>query len=209
MPTKLEIIENFLSENDLRELQSLSLKPTFKNEMNVYVQKIHNNEVSGQGMSKESAIRFHKSYHAKAMEILEKINSEKAKLYQYSEFGITDTGPNYNFPIHNDTPNKLLSGVIYISPINNVGTKFYDNKNGDGESEIKWKINRAVFFSRNEKTSWHSFNGDSSQVRRVLIYNLMTTRIKEVCKIEKVNYHFVNFKYFINPYLYKYLKFVI
>ena len=50
------------------------------------------------------------------MKLLRKLNSEKADLYEYSEFGITDTGTNYNFPIHNDTPNKLLSGVIFLSP---------------------------------------------------------------------------------------------
>ncbi len=66
------------------------------------------------------------------MKLLRKLNSEKADLYEYSEFGITDTGTNYNFPIHNDTPNKLLSFVIFLSPEKSEGTKFYKNKKGDG-----------------------------------------------------------------------------
>ena len=70
-------------------------------------------------------------------------------------------------------------------------------------------INRAVFFSREERKSWHSFNGDKTEVRRVLIYNLMTSNVKEVCKIENINYFLVKFKHIINPYLFKFFKFVI
>ncbi len=209
MSVKLEIIENFLSRADLDELQSIELKETKHKQMNVYVNKIKDNYVTGEGINEESVKRLHKNYHSQAVEILKKLYPEKAKLYEYSEFGITDTGPEYVFPIHNDTPNKLLSGVIYLSPENNVGTKFYSNKNGKDELNVDWKINRAVFFSRDEKKSWHSFNGDKTQVRRVLIYNLMTSNVREVCKIENVNYLVVKFKHLINPYLYKYFKFVI
>jgi len=209
MSIKLEIIENFLSGSDLEELQSINLKKPNDKKMNVYVKKIKNSNVTGDGMSEDTVRRLHQNYHSKAIEILNKLNPDKTKLYEYSDFGITDTGPNYNFPIHNDTPNKLLSGVIYISPKNNVGTKFYKNKKGDDEICVDWKINRAVFFSREEKKSWHSFNSDNTEVRRVLIYNLMTTDIKAVCEIEKINYYLVKFKHFINPYLYRFFKFVI
>ncbi len=209
MSVKLEIIENFLSRADLDELQSINLKETKHKQMNVYVNKIKDNYVTGEGINEESVKRLHKNYHSQAVEILKKLYPEKAKLYEYSEFGITDTGPEYVFPIHNDTPNKLLSGVIYLSPENNVGTKFYSNKNGKDEINVDWKINRAVFFSRDEKKSWHSFNGDKTQVRRVLIYNLMTSNVREVCKIENVNYLVVKLKHLINPYLYRYFKFVI
>ena len=209
MSVKLEIIENFLSKEDLSELQSINLQKTNYKQMNVYVNKIKDNLVSGKGINEESVKRLNKSYHSKAISILKKLYPEKAELYEYSEFGITDTGPDYEFPIHNDTPNKLLSGVIYISPLENVGTKFYSDKEGKNERYVDLKINRAVFFSRNEKESWHSFNGDKTQVRRVLIYNLMTSNVKGVCKIENVNYFIVRFKHIINPYLYKYFKFVI
>jgi hypothetical protein len=209
MTVKLEIIENFLSENDLRELQSVKLKKTNYKEMNVYVKKIKDNFISGTGIEEESVRRLHKNYHSLAIEVLKKLYPEKIKLYEYSEFGLTDTGPDYEFPIHNDTPNKILSGVIYISPENNVGTKFYNSKNAKDEYNVDWKINRAVFFSREERKSWHSFNGDKTEVRRVLIYNLMTTNVKEVCKIENINYFLVKFKHIINPYLYKFFKFVI
>ena len=61
------------------------------------------------------------------------------------------TSKNTKFPIHDDTPNKLLSGVIYLTPEENSGTIFYSSKKGENKKEIEWKQNRAVFFSRKEK----------------------------------------------------------
>ena len=210
MSLKIEIIDNFLSNNDLKAVQTLDLDETKDKKMNVYVKKIDGeNNVTGTGINDETAIEFQKNYHAKALELLKKLNPQKAELYDYSEFGITDTGTNYNFPIHNDTPNKLLSGVIFLSPEKSEGTKFYNNKNGDGENEIDWKINRGVFFSRLENHSWHSFNNGHNGVRRVLIYNLMTYNVKKVCEIENVNHYLVKFKHVVNPYLYRFFKFVI
>ena len=210
MSLKLEIIDNFLSKEDLNQLQSLKLKETEDGKMNVYVKKVNREgKVSGTGMTEETALELQKNYHSKAMEILQRLSPEKASLYEYSEFGITDTGTNYNFPIHNDTPNKLLSGVVFLSPEKSEGTKFYKNKKGEGLNSIDWKINRSVFFSRHEDLSWHSFNNGKNGVRRVLVYNLMTTDIKKVCKIENVNFYFSRFKHLVNPYLHRYFNFVI
>tara|TARA_Y100000768_G_scaffold363102_1_gene322445 strand:+ start:7490 stop:8122 length:633 start_codon:yes stop_codon:yes gene_type:complete len=210
MSLKLEIVDNFLSNEDLQTLQSLKLKETKDGTMNVYVKKINEEGmISGTGIEDNTASNLQKGYHLKALEILKKLYPEKADLYEYSEFGITDTGTNYNYPIHNDTPNKLLSGVIFLSPDKSEGTKFYDNKKGDGLRSIDWKINRGVFFSRHENLSWHSFNNGNSGVRRVLVYNLMTSDIKTVCKIENVNFYFSRFKHLVNPYLYKYFNLVI
>jgi len=97
MSINIEILENFLSEEDLIELQSLELKYTGEKEMNVYVQKIEKDKIDGSGISKDTVIRLHKNYHTKALAILSKLNVEKTNLYDYSEFGITDTGANYNF----------------------------------------------------------------------------------------------------------------
>ena len=102
-----------------------------------------------------------------------------------------------------------MSGVIFLSPDKSEGTKFYKNKKGEGENSIEWKVNRGVFFSRMENLSWHSFNNGNNGTRRVLIYNLMTYNVKKVCEIEKVNHHIVKFKHIVNPYLYRFFKFVI
>ena len=42
--------------------------------------------------------------------------------------------------------------MIYLRPEKNSGTIFYKNKIGDEKKEVEWKQNRAVFFSRKEKS---------------------------------------------------------
>ena len=82
-------------------------------------------------------------------------------------------------------------------------------KNVNNKKIIDWKINRAVFFSRSERKTWHSYRGDGKSNRFVLVYNLMTYKIKDVFKIEKKNYFFGNLRYKLNPILHKYLKITI
>lgn len=69
--------------------------------------------------------------------------------------------------------------------------------------------NRAVFFSRTERKSWHSFQGDGVSSRLALVYNLMTTNIKKVSEIENKNYFLTKTRFIINPVLYKYFKITI
>ena len=64
----------------------------------------------------------------------------------------------------------------------------------------------VFFFSRVEKETWHSYKGDGVNDRIALVYNLNTNKIKEVYEIEKKNYFFGNFRFKINPYLFKYFK---
>ena len=143
------------------------------------------------------------------MEILNEINPEKVKLYDYSDFLIIITSKDSKFPIHDDTPNKLLSGVIYLEPEKNSGTKFYNNKVGENLTNIEWQPNRAVFFSRKERETWHSYEGDGKKNRVVLVYNLMTRRVKDVFKVEKKNYLIGNLRFKINPYLFRFFKITI
>ena len=84
-----------------------------------------------------------------------------------------------------------------------------EGKKGQGKKEIEWRPNRAVFFSRSEKETWHSYEGDGVSNRLALVYNLMTNDIKGVCKAENKIYFFTKFRFLINPYLHKYFKFTI
>ncbi len=130
-------------------------------------------------------------------------------MYEHSDFSIIVTSKNSKFPIHDDIPNKLLSGVIYLSPQKNSGTTFYNDKKGSNKTNIDWKTNRAVFFSRKERETWPSYEGNKVSNRIALVYNLMTERVKEVYKIEGKNYFFGQLRYSINPYLLRYFKILI
>ena len=207
---KTKIIDNFLKQEDLNEIQKIKLNEPGKDKIKVYHNKITNDhKVSSECMSEEFLIRLQKNYHDIAIDILKELCPEKEKLYDHSEFHIILTGKDYRFPIHDDTPNKLLSGVIYLLPEENTGTIFYDDKKGSNKTIIDWKPNRAVFFSRRERESWHSYTGDGNATRYVLSYQLKTKRIKKVFEAEDKNKYLGLFRYKFNPYIYKYLKITI
>ena len=119
----IKVINNFLFKEDFTELSQLILKKTRKEEINVYHNSISMDGIKiNECIEKNTLIRLHKNYHNRAIQLLTELSPKKVELYEYSEFHIIETGKNYKFPIHDDTPNKLLSGVIYLTPINNVGT---------------------------------------------------------------------------------------
>lgn len=207
---KIEIIDNFFESSDFIKLNSLKLRNIEPDAVDIYHNTINKmGEVTESCIDKDIIQNLHKKYHEKLLKILKTLDEKKIELYDYSDFTIVQTGKDYKFPIHDDTPNKLLSGVIYIKPEKNTGTIFYSNKKGLNKNVIDWKKNRAVFFSRKERESWHSYEGDGLSSRVALVYNLMTYRIKDVYRIEKKSYLYGYVRWKLNPYLYKYFKTVI
>ena len=204
---KIDFIDNFLESEDFIELNKLLLKKVNKDSIKVYHNSIAKDKVIKSECIPDYFLKkLNNKYHKRAIEILKKINKKKVDLYDYSEFHIIESGSHFSFPIHDDTPNKLLSGVIYLRPKENCGTNFYDTKSGKNKRTIEWKCNRAIFFSRLERETWHSYNGDQKSNRVVLVYNLMTNRVKQVYKVEKKSYFIGSLRYKLNPYLYKFFK---
>ncbi len=203
---KIKVVDDFLNDEDFNNLVKLNINTHPVKDFNIYHNEINENGILKSTIDKTIITKIHKNYHHKAIQILKDLNEEKVKLYDYSDLTIIVTNKNSKFPIHDDTPNKLLSGVIYISPQSNKGTSFFEDKKGRNEKYINWKPNRAVFFSRKERETWHSYEGDNLNHRIVLVYNLMTNKIREVYKVEKKNYYFGNFRWKINPYLFRYFK---
>lgn len=207
---EVKIIDNFLTKKDFDYLKKIKVSKINNNEVKIYSNKIDKlGNIVSSCISPNFIKRLQKNYHPKAIKILSKFFPEKLKLYDYSEFFIQQTGKNYKFPIHDDVPTKLLSGVVYLSPKINIGTIFYKNNNGEGKKIIEWKENRGVFFTRKERETWHSFEGDGISSRLVLVYNLMTSKVQKVYNLEKKNYYLGLLRYKLNPYLLKYLRFTI
>lgn len=209
---KVKVIDNFLKEEDFQELSNYAKSLANDDNIKVYHNKIDkNNIIIKSSINEKTLKRINKNYLSIASNILQELSKDKLDLFSYSDFSIIKTNKNAKFPIHDDVPNKLLSGVIFLHPENNKGTIFYNKKSGEGKKEVEWKLNRAVFFSRKERETWHSYQGDNVSDRIALVYNLMTNKenIKTVCKIEKKNYLFCMFRFIINPYLFRFLKITI
>ena len=206
----IKIIDNFLKKKDFNKLSNLKVSIKSKNDIKVLHNKIDkNNYIQTSVIERNFLINLQKSYHKKAISILKKLCPKKLNLYDYSEFHIVKTGANFKFPIHDDTPDKLLSGVIYLNPSINKGTIFYKGINKKEKKTIKWKINRAVFFSRKEKETWHSYEGDGKKNRLALVYNLMTYNLKKVYEIEKKNYWLGMLRFKLNPHIFRFFNKII
>ena len=206
---KIKIIDNFLQKRDLNELVRFFKKKKIYNDFKVYHNEINDYEIISSSINKKILKQIHKNYFLKTIKILKELSPQKVKLYDYSDFTIIITNKRSQFPIHDDTPNKLLSGVIYLYPQENTGTLFYSDKKGSNEIEIKWKTNRAVFFARKEKETWHAYKSNQNDYRIVLVYNLMTYRLKEVYKIENKNFLLDYLRFKINPFIFKYFKITV
>ena len=207
----LKIIRNFFDKEDLDYINSIKLSKKVEDKQSI----IYHNKITKEGKI-ESELLDHKflkslqnKYHPIAIKLLKELCPQKVDLYEYSDFHVVETGKNFHFPIHDDIPNKLLSGVIYIRPEKNSGTVFYETKNGEGKNTVEWEVNKAIFFSRVERQTWHSYSGDGNSNRITIVYNLMTNNIKKVFEIENTNSLIGKFRNFINPYLFKYLKITI
>ncbi len=209
---KIKILDNFLEQEDLKELNVYAQSLNNDRDIHVFHNEIDlNNKILNASVDKDLLIRLNKKYLKKAIAILKELNKEKVSLIDYADFTIIKTKKNKKFPIHDDTFNKLLSGVIYLYPEKNDGTVFYNTKSGKDKKVTEWKINRAVFFSRKERETWHSYGADIENDRITLIFNLMTNEknFKKVLEIEKKNYLIGKLRYKLNPYLYRFFNYII
>ena len=125
---KIKIIDDFFDTEDFKELSNFKFGSVGSKEI-----KVHHNMISKDSVIKndllnnELVLKIHKKYHKRVFELLKELNPEKAELYDYTDLVLIETGSEYKYPIHDDTPNKLLSGVIYLSPEKNSGTSLQKN----------------------------------------------------------------------------------
>lgn len=209
---KIKTLDNFFELEDLKELTSYAKSLNSDDKINVFHNEIDlNDKIINATINKDLLIRLNKKYLQIAISILKELSPKKVHLIDYSDFTIIKTRKNNKFPIHDDTFNKLLSGVVYLYPEKNDGTIFYNSKSGEDKKIIEWKINRAVFFSRVERETWHSYQANSANDRITVIFNLMTKEknLKKVLDIENKNYIIGKLRYKLNPYLFRYFNKVI
>lgn len=72
-------------------------------------------------------------------------------------------GP-YVYPVHDETPRKVLSSVVYIGPKVNEGTRLYD-ANKQYVKTVEWRPNRALIFAAIDGVTWHDYTAPADSVR--------------------------------------------
>lgn len=179
------IQDDFLSDKHFNYISSVNFN-TDPNSWEIYKHQIFLNEkinvtyknssglpalLNTAPLSSDKIIDIHQTYHNLMLSYLKTLSPDKVCQYKFTELNIVSNGKDYKFHIHNDSLDKLLSVVIYISPKKNKGTILYENKEGLSPVEIEWVQNRAFIFSRKEHT-WHSYESDGTSNRVTLVYNL-------------------------------------
>ena len=134
--TNFLTIDNFLDKKDMISLIN-SINKSRVEGIQVFHNSIDKNlNIFESTLNKKFIKKLQKKYLPKAIEILRKINPKKLDLYDYSDFTLIITNKNKKFPIHDDTPDKILSGLIYLYPQKTRGN-IYNNKNNFEVSQFK------------------------------------------------------------------------
>jgi hypothetical protein len=176
---RYEILDDFLSSEDLNYFEAFlrNLNPSLDRATSFYGRKSW--AESQNTLPKEKILELEKKYLPIAMEILQKLAPHKVDLVQDITFNLQSTPPNFSYPIHLDSNQKVLSGVIYLHPNSSTGTFLHENVDDINGKEIPWQVNRAFFFSRTPSDSWHSYRGDGLGFRWVLVFNLLTFNLRK------------------------------
>ena len=145
---KVKILDNFLKKEHLQIIQNIELEKIDNKSVKVYHHAIDfvNNIISNDLFNNNFLNDLQKTYHNKALELLRELYPEKIELYDYSDFHLIESGKDYKFPIHDDLPEKLLSGVIYISPRKIQGLYFMTKKTEMEKMKSNGKSTEQFFF---------------------------------------------------------------
>ncbi len=167
------IEENFLREDHYKHLfKYKDLKLKSDNAVAIIKNKIWMDGKTEGELPAEYLHEFHKYYLKKFTSYLEKLAPEKVPLTKWLELNLVWTGKFCKYPIHEDSPNKLLSVVVYLYPKENIGTILYSDEKGNDKTIVDWVINRALIFSREKGVTWHSYEGNGISTRYALVANL-------------------------------------
>lgn len=87
------------------------------------------------------------------------------------------TPPRCRYGVHQDTPSKMHTLIIYLHPQEGNGTKFFsalnpDKTRGIGGVEDKWGINCGYWMGIDRERPYHSYQNDTDETRWIFMYNL-------------------------------------
>lgn len=85
--------------------------------------------------------------------------------------------------VHDESYQKVLSCIVYITPEKSTGTLIYKTY-GQQVGEVEWKPNRAFIFCGINNVTWHSYKADGEN-RITFNQFLIDSRLKPYKVIEE------------------------
>ncbi|WP_317932572.1 hypothetical protein [Halioxenophilus sp. WMMB6] len=169
------VIDNFFTDDEFAAICAKE-KAVAGKEVNMAHSLIRKDgEIKSNTFDDEFLTKIDQSYRPYLLQFLAILSSNKTKLYEYSDFHLISTGPDYQHAIHDDIPKKLLSVVVYMAPEKNHGTFIHPDRNTqEPAGEVQWQRNRAFVFSRKDRKTWHSYSANGKANRFCVVYNLNT-----------------------------------
>ena len=155
------VVDNYFSDDDFAQLKRIAKK--------AYL---------GQGLTKDARnlivapkeiAALDKNDYWQFYDALNKERFPNTQIDRELNFLIPSEGNCYEYPVHDEHPDKLLSIVVYISPNHGSGTQLYTEKQVFF-AEAEWKPNRAFIFSGQRGKTWHGYKCKSEHKFR-LTYN--------------------------------------
>ena len=201
------IIDDFLADHHLNSLLSLSydenpklespsvssyqiINKEYKKKFPKKWEKLGKKNVikkpNGTNIPKSLVLGISKGYKNLLLEILKELNPRRIPLYDYTEVQIASTHKDTVYRMHTDSPDRLLTCVVYLKPESNTGTVMSVSENGPDIKTVEWKRNRAFIFSSIKDLNpvpkpgliqtWHRWQGDNLNSRHVLIIILRSDK---------------------------------
>lgn len=127
----------------------------------------------------ELLLKLEKKYESKAKDILNVISPYKLKLHDSTRLTLAITPPGCEYPVHEDSIDKILTGVIYLKPESNFGTFIYKDQKDKKPFELDWKVNRGFFFSREHNKTWHSYKSETNSPRFTCVIVFSTNQLSK------------------------------
>ena len=87
------------------------------------------------------------------------------------------TPPHCRYGVHQDTPRKLHTLIIYLHPTDGDGTLFFDEMNphktrGIGGQQDPWSVNCGYWMGIDGERPFHSYRNDTDETRWIFMCNL-------------------------------------
>ncbi|SEG17898.1 hypothetical protein [Marinobacterium lutimaris] len=169
------IIDNFFTTEEFNQIRQREADVKDKEIKIAHSLIRKNGEVKSDVFDAPFLTGVDRKYRPPLLAMLGVLSKKKTSLYEFSDFHLISTGPDYEHAIHDDIPKKLLSVVIYINPEQNNGTFIHDGRyTKEPVGEIEWKQNRAFVFSRLDRKTLHSYAANKVDNRFCVVYNLNT-----------------------------------